>query len=149
MAALITYGRCFHQGKRRWFDESIFEGEPEDVLIYHRYFRDTRDKHVAHSVNPFEVNATGLHVSDLDGDDPQVEGVVTMSMTRGGEAPEVVEYLEWLATYARDSAWKKYEEASNKVFEKADSLTKAQLRRLHPLEEVPQQGFEVARARRR
>ena len=52
IAALVTYGRYFHKGRRRWLDERIFEGETNDVLTYHRYFRDYRDEHTAHSVNP-------------------------------------------------------------------------------------------------
>ena len=72
IVALVTYGRCFHKGKRRWLDERIFEGESYDVLTYHRYFRDYRDKRTAHSVNPFEIHATGIHVTDHDGDDPHV-----------------------------------------------------------------------------
>jgi hypothetical protein len=149
IAALVTYGRCFHKGKRRWIDERIFEGETEDILTYHRYFRDYRDKHTAHSVNPFEIHATGLNIPDHDGDDPYVEGVVTMFATRGNETPEVVGYLEWLATYAQNVAWKKHEEASNKVLERAKSLKKEQLKKLRSLEVMPQQGFEAARTRRR
>jgi hypothetical protein len=149
ISALVTYGRCFHKGKRRWLDERIFEGEAEDVLTLHRYFRDYRDKHTAHSVNPFEIHATGIKIAGRDGDDPHVEGVVTMFATRGNETPEVVGYLEWLATYAQNVAGKKHKEASNKVLERAESLTKEQLKKLRPLEVMPQQGFEAARSRRR
>ncbi len=149
IAALVTYGRCFHKGKRRWLDEKIFDGQAEGVLTYHRYFRDYRDKHTAHSVNPFEIHATGIHIVDHDGDDPHVEGVVTMFATRGNETPKVVGYLEWLATYARNVAWEKHEEASNKVLERAESLTKEQLKKLRPLEVMPHQGFEAAKSRRR
>lgn len=149
VAALVTYGRCFHKGKRRWLGERIFEGEKEDILVWHRYFRDTRDKHIAHSVNPFEIHATGVHISDHDGDDPRVESVVTMHATRAGEPPDVVGYLEWLATYARDYVWKKHNEASRKVFNKAKSLSKEQLRKLRPLQVMLQQSFEAAKARRR
>ena len=90
IAALVTYGRCFHEGKRRWLDEKIFEGETDDVLTYHRYFRDYRDKHTEHSVDTFEIHATGIHVTDHDGDDPHVEGAVTLFATRGNETPQVV-----------------------------------------------------------
>ena len=149
IAALVTYARCFHEGKRRWLNESVFEGQTEDILTYHRYFRDTRDKHVAHSVNPFEIHATGINVVDRDGDDPRVDGVVTMYLTRGHEAPKVVGYLEWLATYAKNVAWEKHQEASDKVLERAEALSKDQLRRLPPLEVMPQQSFEAAKKRRR
>lgn len=90
--------------KGRWLDERIFEGETEAALTYHRYFRDTRDKHIAHSVNPFEVHATGVRVNDHDGDNPRVESVVTMWLAQAGEQLEVVGYLKWLATYASDCA---------------------------------------------
>lgn len=149
IAALVTYGRCFHKGKRRWFDESIFENQPEDILIWHRYFKDTRDKHVAHSVNPFEIHATGVKITDHDGDNPRVEGTSMVYMTRGGEKPEVVGYLEWLATYARDFAWKKQSEANEKVFNKAKALSKEELKKLRPLAIIPEQGFDAAKERRR
>lgn len=149
IAALVTYGRCFHKGKRRHLNESVFDGQPEAVLVWHRYFKDTRDKHIAHSVNPFEINATGVHVLDLDGESSRIEGVVNLYATRGLEQPEVVGYLGWLATYARDVMLTKHDEANNKVFEKAKSLSKEQLRRLPPLEEVPQMSFETAKKRRR
>lgn len=138
LAALVTYGRCFHQGKRRWLDESVFEGETEGVLEWHRYFRNTRDKHVAHSVNPFEVHATRVEITDHGGNTPRVEGVITLYAIRGNEPPEVVGYLEWLATYVRDAVWKKHTAASNRVLEKAKSLRKEQLQKLRPLEVVPQ-----------
>ena len=149
IAAVVTYARCFTKGKRSWLDESVFEGQTEDVLTYHRYFRDTRDKHVAHSVNPFEIHATGVHVIDLDRGDPYVDGMTTVYLTRGHEQAEGVGYLEWLATHARDIAWKKHKEASNKALTKAELLNAEQLRKLRPLEIQPQQSFEAARTRRR
>ena len=147
--ALVTYGRCFHRGKRTWLDESLFEGEAEGVLEWHRYFRNTRDKHVAHSVSPFEINVTGVEVADEDTDGPRVKGVVTMHAPRVGEQPETVGYLEWLANYARDAAWKKHKEASSKVLGKAKLLGKEQLSRLQPLEVMPQQDLETAKKSRR
>lgn len=146
---MVTYGRCFHKGKRRWLDESLFEGEKGDVLVWHRYFKNTRDKHVAHSVNPFEINATGVEVADHDGENPRVKGVITVILSRGLEQAQVVGFLEWLATYARDAVWKKHKEASDKVGEKAKMLSKEQLRKLPLLEVMPEQEFESAKKRRR
>jgi hypothetical protein len=37
IAALVTYGRCFHKGKRRWLDERIFAGETEDNALAKNY----------------------------------------------------------------------------------------------------------------
>ena len=53
-AALISYIRCFASGKRYGLSEEILsrlEGAPIDV---HRFYKHLRDKHIAHSVNPFE-----------------------------------------------------------------------------------------------
>ena len=74
---------------------------------------------------------------------------MTLFATRGNETAQVVGYLEWLATYAQNVAWEKHKEESNKVLERAKSLTKEQLKKLRPLEVMPQQGFEAARMRRR
>lgn len=57
-AALIRYGRCFSGGIRTaflvpqgWIDEL-----PADLRAGHRDFLDLRDKHIAHSVNDWELN---------------------------------------------------------------------------------------------
>ena len=44
-----------------------------------------------------------------------------MYVSRGLKQANVVGYLEWLATYARDAVWKKHKEARNKVLEKKGS----------------------------
>ncbi len=66
-----------------------------------------------------------------------------MYATRGNETPEVVGYLERLATYTQNVAWKRHKEASNKVLERAKSLTKEQLKKLRPLEVMPKQASRL------
>src|SRR5687768_8341398 len=70
-AALVKYVRCFGGGKRtglREKDISDIEGDPLGV---HRYFKDLRDKHIAHSVSPLEQVKVGVVV----GEGGIVEGV--------------------------------------------------------------------------
>jgi len=149
IAALVTYSRCFIGGKRLWFDEKVFDGQPEHVLEWHRYFRNTRDKHVSHSVSPFEIFATGIRVLGHGGDNPHIERVVVLHATRGLERVDVVDKLGQLAAWAQNIAYERMNEAKKKVFDKAESLTPEELRRLRPMEEQPEQGFDTAGKRRR
>ena len=52
-AALVKYIRCFTSGKRFGLEVSVFDGF-SGAKETHQYYKDMRDKHVAHSVNPFE-----------------------------------------------------------------------------------------------
>ena len=148
-AAVVTYGRCFHHGKRRHLNEDVFEGQPDDMLRWHRYFRNLRDKHVSHSVSPFEEYATGVYVEDREGDDPRVDRVVVINLTRVGETVEVVENLERLAVSLQRVMYQRHNAAMQKVIDKADSMSKEKLRRLPPLEMQPEMGLEAARKVRR
>ena len=64
--ALIRYGRCFGRGgvrtafliPRAWLDEL-----GPDLSQAHADFLDLRDKHIAHSVNDWEVNIPRVRVS--------------------------------------------------------------------------------------
>lgn len=141
-AALVAYARCFLGGKRRWLNESIFQGQDADTLVWHRYFKNTRDKHVAHSVNPFESYVTFAYVADLD-TTPRVTEVHNMQLLRVGEHVTTVEQLGNLATYVREALEPQRREALNRLMEAAKSLSPAQLGRLPVLEVAPKQGFDV------
>jgi len=149
IAALVTYGRCFHHGRRKHLNESDFEGQSEEVLQWHRYFKDTRDKHVAHSVNPFEESATGVSIVDRESDAPRVDGAGVVYLLRAGEPVEVVEQLRRHAAWLQQVVYQRYNEAIQKVIDKANSLSKEELCQLPPLEMKPEMGFEAARKARR
>src|SRR4051812_36912397 len=56
-AALVSYRRCFSDGKRGGLTNADVRalglaGEPIEV---HQFLHQLRNKHVAHSVNPFET----------------------------------------------------------------------------------------------
>jgi hypothetical protein len=80
-AAVITYARCFNTGKRGGLNDSDltklgFEGDPRG---FHRQVMDMRSKHVAHSVNPFEMISVGAVLSPPDARPRRVEAIVTFS----------------------------------------------------------------------
>jgi hypothetical protein len=53
-AAVIRYGRCFASGVRFGLTSTDLGDLGHGALESHGYFKDLRDKFVAHSVNPFE-----------------------------------------------------------------------------------------------
>ena len=52
--ALIKYARCFSSGKRFGLTIELFNGLKGDHVGTHNYYIEMRNKHLAHSVNPFE-----------------------------------------------------------------------------------------------
>lgn len=147
-AALVAYARCFHKGKRKSLNESVLEGQDEEMLVYHRYFKDTRDKHIAHSVNPFESFVTGAYLADLDSN-PRLTGVFNMEMRRAGEHVSTVQKLERLATYIRENLEKQRQDTVARLHTAAKTLSPEELKRLPVLEFMPEQGFDVAKKKRR
>ena len=55
-AAVVKYGRTFGSGVRASIPIEWLKSLPEPYQKCHRYFKDLRDKFVAHSVNAFEDN---------------------------------------------------------------------------------------------
>jgi len=57
-SALIHYGRCYSGGIRTAFliPQEWIDDLPADLRQAHRDFLDLRDKHIAHSVNDWEIN---------------------------------------------------------------------------------------------
>lgn len=76
-AALIAYARSFSTGKRLALTKDVlkFRSGAEEV---DDFMTKMRDKHIAHSVNPFEQTAVGLVLSLPDDAERKVEGVVAL-----------------------------------------------------------------------
>lgn len=96
-AALIRYARCFASGKRFGLSESIFEGFEGEPVETHRYYIDLRNKHIAHSVNPFEQVEVGLVLSPTDSGEREVVGVSTLAMRHISPGVEGVHQLGLLS----------------------------------------------------
>lgn len=94
--ALIRYGRCFgSQGFRK--SVSVEPFVKEEFKTIHQYFRDIRDKHIAHSVNNFENAAVGVVISAPNEDDKKVFEVGVLDYRVAYSTGKIVENLRELA----------------------------------------------------
>ena len=59
----------------------------------------TRDKHLAHSVNAFEITKAAARIEDLDTDSPEVETVSVVHVSRFTDGIDGVRWLVKMATY--------------------------------------------------
>lgn len=138
--ALISYIRCFSTGKRFGLSENIFKNKElkGDPVGCHRYYKNLRDKHVAHSVNPFEQVAVDIELSPLNSSKQEVLGVAVLSQKLICPDIEGVETLLRLALIAKEEVRKRAKEYETKVLEVAkgapiDSLySKARSRIITP-----------------
>jgi hypothetical protein len=78
--ALISYSRCFIGGRRPPLAESVFEDFHETAFGFHRHLIAMRDKHVAHSVNPFEQVGVGAVVGDNEAGAHRVIGTGVLAV---------------------------------------------------------------------
>jgi hypothetical protein len=147
-SALVTYVRCFASGKRYGLTERIYSELPGEPIATHRYYKDTRDKHIAHSVNAFEETVVGVILSDQELESIEVLGVANLTAHRISDSPEGVDQLRGLAEHARRYVAQKGQEAEEKLLNKAKLLTAEQLRALPRLGMIPQGGADVARTPR-
>lgn len=134
-AALVAYIRCFTSGVRQHkLDEGIFVGEAEYLREWHDLYKDTRDKHVAHSVSPFEQHHATVWIKDQQGANPEVRGVGTVYLTRAGASAENVAWLGRLATYAQVVVFGRMEEANRRLEDRVEQFTDDELRSLKQLD---------------
>lgn len=67
-AAVVRYGRCLESRVRLGILSEQIALLTEDMQSLHRFFKDLRDKFVAHSVNPFEASFVTASVTERDGE---------------------------------------------------------------------------------
>lgn len=63
-ASVVRYARCFASGVRDKLSHSLLDGADSKLRDFHNYVVELRNKHVAHSVNPFEENVVTLQIGD-------------------------------------------------------------------------------------
>ncbi|MCM2417667.1 hypothetical protein [Streptomyces sp. RKAG293] len=145
-AAVIAYARCFKDGKRehRLQNADItslpLEGE---VLEFHKLILMLRDKHIAHSVNPFEQVGVGAILSPDAGSVRQVEGIATLSMRHTSTDAQGVWQLLNLAKALADALVKRAKNQTAVVQAEAEDLDIEALYRL-PRMRLTAPGSEAA-----
>ena len=125
-AALVAYVRCFSTGKRYGLTPDIYK-HLDGAIDCHNYYKDMRDKHIAHSVNPFEQVTVDVQLSPPDSDKKEVMGVAVLTMKF--MVPEVngVEDCLRLTSVALKHVVNKCKEYESKVLEEAKGMPIEQL----------------------
>jgi hypothetical protein len=148
-SALVTYIRCFTSGKRKnKLSPEIFKDLKGDPIGTHQYYKDTRDKHIAHPVNIFEEIKIGVMPSKSFPDKPAIMGVGHLYTYRLSDDKEGVRQLGLLASIAMTHVNNNVERAQSKVKEKIETLTIEELKKLNKLIIQPKGGGEAAKRAR-
>ena len=121
-AALIRYARCFASGKRFGLSESIFNGLKGEPRKVHKMYIDLRNKHIAHSVNPFEQMEIGLILSPKNGHERKIIGVATMAMRHICSDMEGVHQLGLLSKVLLEKVSQIAKEYEKKTLEKGKNI---------------------------
>jgi hypothetical protein len=121
-AALVAYVRCFSSGKRGVLTSEIFAPLPGEPIACHNQYKDTRDKHIAHSVNPFEEMMVGAVVSPPESGVREVEGVACLTATLVTYDVDGVEQLGGLASFAEKHVASVCKDLERKVLEVAKKM---------------------------
>lgn len=124
-SALVVYVRCFATGKRAPLTDEVFDGirGPEhSAAEVHSYFKNMRDKHIAHSVNPFEQVTVALMLSPETADHREVEGVGTLTMHQVSGSSEGAQSLLELARIAHRKTSEKAQQLQAAVLAKGETL---------------------------
>jgi len=121
-AALVRYIRCFAYGKRYGLTEDVFEGLQGDPIGTHRWYKNLRDKHVAHSVNPYEQVRVGIVLSPEEARDRKILGISTLAGVFICPDKEGVRQLGMLATVLLKRVTQMGKECEAKVLEIAKQI---------------------------
>jgi hypothetical protein len=142
IAALTTYGRCFHKGIRYSLPESLFLRTPGmDYTHLHRYYMNIRDKHVAHSVNSLESHEAVVSLRRGPDGSLGVDRLAMVHVTLGHLHHLEVQQLGSMAGYAVGFVQEAFEDARGRALAKAKSLPQKDLKKLRPYEFRGSEGF--------
>jgi len=144
-SALVAYIRCFKSAKRKIkLSQEIFKNLPGDFIGTHQYYKDTRDKHIAHPVNIFEEIKIGVFPSDSFPEKPAIMGVGHLSSYIITDDKKGVRQLGQLASVAMKYVKNEIEKAQLIVIEKTNKLKEDDLKKLMILTINPKGGGNVA-----
>lgn len=121
--SLVRYVRCFTSGKRYGLKvNELFKDLKGDPIGAHQFYKNMRDKHVAHSVNPYEQIHVGLVLNPPDSENKEVVGVSILVGTHLYPQIDVVKQLGALAEVALRHIGKVGKEYQDLVLKKGKKL---------------------------
>ncbi len=101
-AVCISYARCFASGVRQSLDSNLLNTADIELKALHEFVVNLRNKHIAHSVNPFEENLVTVHIDDRFRSAQEIETVAASHTRVAGLSTEVPAQLKRLAQWWLD-----------------------------------------------
>lgn len=138
----------FTTGKRKTLDPSLVSHLPGNPMGAHTYYKNQRDKFIAHSVSPFEQSVVGLVLSSPDSETKQVLGVADLVLRQISADENSVRQLGALAKEMRRQVEVQIDDGKKKVLTSAKQERIEDLYRLEPLELAPPSAEMAGRARK-
>lgn len=136
-SSVTTYARCFKDGKRLGLKRSDVEGfDGTGALALHQWIMDMRNKHVAHSVNPFESARVGVILASSNAAAREVVGVAEMSMSWISATREGVESVGRLSQMLLERVEARHTEQHEAVLAEARQLDIDELYRQQVVEMI-------------
>lgn len=147
IGALVSYVRCFGEGKRMRLSVDQIWHEDDPARLAHQYFKDVRDKFVTHSVNDFEDTGVGLSYADEDG---QSKIIAVTDVFRSSMSPDdyLTTWLKRLSVQAQEHAINRIEELRDKLISYGEQLSLEDLDAL-PRFELDEKTFDAPEKPRR
>ena len=122
MSAVVTYGRTFGSSVRTGVTRAQIEELPENLQILHQYFKDVRDKFVAHSVNAFEENCVKLYLTPEERGGPGVASIGLGHARIATLSHQDMAHLLELVTAVSDLVQKEMESEKTRLLEFSRTL---------------------------
>lgn len=135
-SALVTYARCFGTGKRLGLRESLFDSVDPGARAVHRYWIEMRNKHVAHSVNPFDHVSAGAVLSPPSHPNREVTGTAYLRHRHMGWGHDGVQSLSNVTQLVQKFADARFKEVDAAFFREVGALKIGGLYQLPPLRSV-------------
>jgi hypothetical protein len=123
-AALIAYARCFAEGKRFGLAAEDVRALPlqGEVMKYHKWVIEERNKLTAHPASPFEAAKAGAALSPPGQGERRVEGIVVLSRSHVLVDDTGVRQLGGLASELAKQTAEKAQEQQDSVLAAAQQL---------------------------
>ena len=113
-SALISYRRCFNSGKRFGLSGKVFKNLKGEPIKAHKYYIAQANKHIAHSVNPFEQITIDLQLSNPK-ESKKIVGVSKLSAALICTSEEGIKVFKGLTIHAYKYTIKEAKKYEKKV----------------------------------
>lgn len=138
-AALVAYARCFGKGRRLGLATADVRALPlqGEVMKYHTWVIEERNKLTVHPANPFEAAKVGAALSLPGQKERRVEGIAILSASHVLVDDTGVRQLGGLASELAKQTAEKAKEQQDSVLADAQQLNIENLYKLPPLRMRP------------